>query len=216
VGELLGRLGVNRGLGADRRCCVRHFDREITAGRHRANPATSDHRIAPRTVLPWRNSRPRAGVQDRRPFLEPPAHLTAGPRAAEGVSARARGRGDGGEGSNRDKERAEYRRRSRSSPTHRGSAAGHKKAFGDSAGGPGGLGVTTSYRTRARNRARLRGSRLTYQRHDLAALRRNPGDGRCLSCARRDLVALASTKEGPPMTSEPMPMPVAAAGTVSP
>jgi hypothetical protein len=121
-----------------------------------------------------------------------------------------------GKGANRDNECGERHRRSRSSPTHRGSATGRKKVFGDSADGPGGLGITTSCRARARNRARLRGASLAYRRHDLAALRRNPGDARCLSCACRDLVTLAQTEEGRPMTSEPMPMPVAGARTVSP
>jgi hypothetical protein len=55
------------------------------------------------------------------------------------------------------------------------------------------------------------GTRLAYRRHDLAALRRNPGDARCLSCARCDLVALAPTEEARPMTNGAMPMPVAVA-----
>jgi hypothetical protein len=111
--------------------------------------------------------------------------------------------GDGGEGSNRDKEQTECHRRSRSSPTHRGSAAGHKKAFGDSAGSPGDLGVTTSCRTCACNRARLRGSRLAYRRYDFATLRRNPTNARRLSCARRGLATSAATWQAQPMTSEP-------------
>ncbi len=108
---------------------------------------------------------------------------------------RARMRGADGEGSNRDKECGERRCGPRSSPTHRGSATGHNKAFSVATSRTGGLGVASSCRTRARNRARLRGSRLAYRRHDLAALRCNPGDGCCLSRARRDLVALVPTEE---------------------
>ena len=126
-------------------------------------------------------------------------------RYTEKGCARASARGDGGEGSNRDKERAEHRHRSRSSPTNRGTA-GHKKGVGDSAGGTGGLGVTASCRTCARNRARLRGAGLAYRRrHDLATLRRHPGDARCLSCARRGLAACAATREAQTMTTLPVP-----------
>jgi hypothetical protein len=114
---------------------------------------------------------------------------------------RARGvRGDGGEGSNRDKERAEHRRRSRSSPTYRRSAAGHKKAFADSAGGTGGLGFTTSCRSRACNGTRLRGSRLAYRRYDLTALRGDPRHSRRLSRARRGLAANTATGKAPMKT----------------
>src|SRR5439155_24291708 len=47
------------------------------------------------------------------PVSEPAVPLTAGPIAAEGLACKP-----------------EHHRRSRSSPTQRGSAAGHKKAFG--------------------------------------------------------------------------------------
>jgi hypothetical protein len=110
---------------------------------------------------------------------------------------RARGRGNGGEGPNRDKERCARRRRS--SSTYRGSAPGHKKAFGDSAGGADGLGITGSCRTRARNRARLRGPRRAHRRHDLATLCRDPRHARRLSRTRRGLAADAATRMASPM-----------------
>ena len=112
--------------------------------------------------------------------------------------------GDGDENSNTETERAKHHRRSRASPACRRRAAGHTEAFGDSAGGTNDLGVTASCRPRTRNRPRLRRDRLARRRDDLTALRRDPGDVDCLSCARRDLVALAP-KETQPMTSELYP-----------
>jgi hypothetical protein len=109
------------------------------------------------------------------------------------------GEGNGGEGSNRHKERAKHHCCSRSSATHRHSAPGRKKAFGDSACGTGGLGVTASCRARARNRPRLREPIFAYRRDDLAALRRNPGDARRLSHTHRDLAADAATRMASPM-----------------
>ena len=113
---------------------------------------------------------------------------------------RTRMRGADGEGSNRDKECGDRRCGPRSPSARRGRATGHNKAFSVATSRTGDLGITTSRRTRARNRARLRGARLAYWRHDLAALRRNPGDARCLSCARRAPVTLAQTEEGQPIT----------------
>ena len=69
---------------------------------------------------------------------------------------------------------------------------------------PGDLGVTTSCRTRACNRARLRGSRLAYRRYDFATLRRNPGNARRLSSPPRGLATSAAIRQAQPMTSEPM------------
>ena len=79
------------------------------------------------------------------------------------------------------------------------STPGHKKAFGNSAGRTGGLGITASCRTRARNRARLRGPRRAHRRHDLATLCRDPWHARRLSRARSGLAADAATRMASPM-----------------
>lgn len=103
-------------------------------------------------------------------------------------------RGDGGEGSNSDKERTGRGYGSAPSPTDR-DATGRKKAVGHSADSPDTLGITASCRPCARNRARLRGAGLAHWRHDLATLRRHPGDARRLSRARRGLAVCATAPE---------------------
>jgi hypothetical protein len=75
-----------------------------------------------------------------------------------------------------------------------------KKAFSNSAGGTGDLGVTASCRARARDRSRLRGSRLAYRRYDLTALRGDPWHGRRLSRTRHSLAADAATGKAPMKT----------------
>ena len=89
----------------------------------------------------------------------------------------------------RDKERARYRFRSGSAPTQPRKPAGHDKAFGIAAHWMDHLGVTSACGTCARNRSRLRGSRLTNRRNGLAALRRDSRSRCFLSCTPRRLAA---------------------------
>jgi hypothetical protein len=71
-------------------------------------------------------------------------------------------------------------------------AAGREKADADPAGGTGGLDITASSRAGPDDRARVRGTRRSGRRADLASLRRDPRHTRRLSRARRSLAAAAA------------------------
>jgi hypothetical protein len=119
----------------------------------------------------------------------------------EWATPRGNGAGDGddGESSNRDTEGTRHRLCFISSPTLRRRAASDDKGFSTASNWPDRLGVTAPWRTGARNRSRLRGSRLTNRRDGLAALRRALRRGCFLSRFRRNLAAGAATRSAPPM-----------------
>jgi hypothetical protein len=109
------------------------------------------------------------------------------------------GNGDGSKSSNRDTEGTRHRLRFISSPTLRRSAASDDKGFFTASNWPDRLGVTAPWRIGARDRSRLRGSRLTNRRDGIAALRCAPRRGCFLSRFRRNLAAGAATRSAPPM-----------------